>query len=163
LTAKPRGDDVLRLMGVAGGNMSMTREELTALRDAIDTVLTWTAAVRAEIARWLTPQAAKPGNGLDPRPPIASTPKLVKPRRVVKPNGARAVERRLLTAMRETPGLTVIALANASRSAIGERLRQLAECGVVEKSASGRWRLKDDPPDPPPAGEASRPPSPPSS
>ena len=37
----------------------MTREELVALRDAIDTVLTWPEAVRAEIARWLAPEAAK--------------------------------------------------------------------------------------------------------
>jgi hypothetical protein len=49
------------------GGMPMTRDELAALRDAIDTVLTWPDAVRAEVARWLTP-AAKP-NGRDPHPP----------------------------------------------------------------------------------------------
>jgi hypothetical protein len=33
----------------------MDREQLVALRDAIDTVLTWSDDVRAEIARWLAP------------------------------------------------------------------------------------------------------------
>ena len=47
----------------------MTRNELAALRDAIDTVLTWPPAVLAEVARWLTPAAPQPGNGLDPHPP----------------------------------------------------------------------------------------------
>ena len=46
----------------------MTRDELAALRDAIDTVLTWPPAVLAEVARWLSPPAAKP-NGHDPHPP----------------------------------------------------------------------------------------------
>jgi DNA-binding IclR family transcriptional regulator len=58
--------------------------------------------------------------------------------------------------MADNQNLTVIALANATnagRSATGERLRQLAERGVVEKSATGRWRLK---------GEAAGPMPPPS-
>jgi hypothetical protein len=46
----------------------MNRDELAALRDAIDTVLTWPDAVRDQVARWLTPAAAKP-NGRDPHPP----------------------------------------------------------------------------------------------
>jgi hypothetical protein len=50
----------------------MDREQLTALRDAIDTVLTWPDNVRSEIARWLTTETAKP-NGRDPHPlPLAS-------------------------------------------------------------------------------------------
>jgi hypothetical protein len=42
----------------------MDRDELTALRDAIDVMLAWPDALRAEIARWLSPEAAKPGTGL---------------------------------------------------------------------------------------------------
>jgi hypothetical protein len=34
----------------------MDREKFVAPRDAIDTVLTWPDAVRAEVARWLTPE-----------------------------------------------------------------------------------------------------------
>ena len=47
--------------------------------------------------------------------------------------------------MRENPGLSVNALANAanaSRSATGERLRQLGRRGVIEKKGDGRWRLR---------------------
>ena len=148
----------------------MTRDELTALRDAIDTVLTWPGSVRAEIARWLAPAAAKPGNGLDLHPPVAPpvrtdqellgavqrsstkpTPYAGKARRA-KPSPAKAAEQRLLTAMRENPGLSVNALANAagsSRSATGERLRQLALRGVIEKDLTGRWKLKETEPGPP--------------
>ncbi len=53
----------------------------------------------------------------------------------------------LIEAMRDTPGLSVIALAHATgfnRSTAGERLRQLARRGIVEKDATGRWRLTDD-------------------
>jgi hypothetical protein len=45
----------------------MNREELSALRSAIDIVLTWPDSVRDQVAAWLTPVAPK-GNGLDPRP-----------------------------------------------------------------------------------------------
>jgi DNA-binding IclR family transcriptional regulator len=58
---------------------------------------------------------------------------------------AKTAERKLLEAMRDNPGLSVVALANAagsSRSATGERLRQLAARGVVEKDLTGRWKLK---------------------
>ena len=57
---------------------------------------------------------------------------------------ARAVEDRLMAAMRDNPGRTVLSLAaaaQASRSATGDRLRQLARRGLVEKDAAGRWRL----------------------
>ena len=46
----------------------MDRDELTALRDAIDTVLMWPDAIRDQVARWLTPETAKP-NGRDYHPP----------------------------------------------------------------------------------------------
>lgn len=156
----------------------MNREELAALREAIDTVLTWPDAVRDQVARWLALPASKP-NGHDPHPPPTAATKEAKklggfppPPRQAKAChrqstfSAKTAERKLIEAMRDNSELTVVALANASnagRSATGERLRQLAERGVVEKSATGRWRLMDDPPGPPPAGEASRPTAAPSS
>jgi hypothetical protein len=52
----------------------MNPEELGALRDAIDTVLTRPDGVREQMARWLTPKASRP-NGRDPHPPlVARTP-----------------------------------------------------------------------------------------
>ena len=43
----------------------MDRAELGALRDAIDTILTWPDSVRGQIAQWLQTDASKP-NGADP-------------------------------------------------------------------------------------------------
>ena len=48
----------------------MNREELVALRDALDAVLTWPESVCAEMARWLAAETAKP-NGRDHDPPLA--------------------------------------------------------------------------------------------
>ena len=42
----------------------MDRQELTALRDVLDLILELPDNVRAQIAAWLTPEAAKP-NGRD--------------------------------------------------------------------------------------------------
>ena len=141
----------------------MNSDELVALRDAINEVLAWPPAVRAEIARWLAPPAAKPGNGLDLHPPLVAATSVEVPKRNIsspprqsptpyagkarraKPSPAKAAEQRLLAAMADNPGLSVNGLANAagsSRSAAGERLRQLARAGTVEKDAAGRWRLK---------------------
>jgi hypothetical protein len=114
-------------------------------------------------------------NGLDPHPPPmpsvsdssgalgriarerteaplrrSPTPYTGKARRGRSPLSGKAAERRLLEAMRESPGLSVVALAKAAsagRSAAGERLRQLAARGAIEKDADGRWRI---------AGEAAR-------
>ena len=145
----------------ADGDMPMTRDELAALRDALEAVLAWPDAVRVEVARWLAPAAAKP-NGRDSHPPpiaptSAEVPKrnISSPRRSpapyagkasrARPTSAKTAEQRLIAAMRENPGLSVAALANAanaSRSSTGERLRRLSEAGVVEKDNAGRWRLK---------------------
>ena len=38
----------------------MNRAELGALRDAIDTILSWPDPVRDQIARWLQTDASKP-------------------------------------------------------------------------------------------------------
>ena len=157
----------------------MNRDELTALRDAIDTVLTWPDAVRDQVARWLAPEAAKP-NGRDPHPPPTPTSfdsKEVSTRRSLAPYAGKArrgkppphqakvrqstpfntktVELKLLEALAERPGVSVAALAKAagaSRSRAGERLRGLASRGVVTKDSAGHWRLMADL-----AGEAARP------
>lgn len=55
--------------------------------------------------------------------------------------------------MKDNPGLSVIALANAagaSRSAAGERLRQMAARGIVEKDLTGRWKVKAEEKEPGP-------------
>jgi hypothetical protein len=152
--------------------MPMTRDELAALRDAIDTVLTWPDAVRDQVARWLTPEATKP-NGRDPHPPpidgtsghggpkFAPAPYAGKTHRRGKPPiSAKAHEQRLLAAMQEHSGASVNVLAKAAganRSSTGERLRGLASRGVVTKDGAGHWRLvaelagEDPGPTPPPS------------
>jgi MarR family len=140
--------------------------QLTALRNAIDVVLSWPDSIRSEIARWLSPDASKPGNGRDPHPlriaPI-SRPHSAKARRNSPFNMKKTAEIRLLEALRETPGLSVAALAKAagsSRSVAGERLRQLAARGAVEKDPDGHWRLVGQEPRPTAPGEHPDPTSP---
>jgi hypothetical protein len=63
---------------------------------------------------------------------------------------AQATEQQIIDAMRDNPGLSVIALAHLTgfnRSTAGERLRQLARRGIVEKDAAGRWRLMEEEPE----------------
>ncbi len=143
----------------------MNREELVALRTALDAVLTWPDAVRAEMARWLAVENPKP-NGLDRHPPsTAPTLRPAEARRGRSPAAAKAGEQRLIATMRESPGLSVAALARAaasSRSRTGERLRQLAAEGTVEKDAAGRWRIAGADVRPPPPEAEARPPPPPS-
>jgi hypothetical protein len=137
--------------------MAMTREELGALHAALEAVLAWPDAVRDEVARWLAPEAAKPGNGLDPHPPPIvivgqmAHPAPVKPRETGRPPGqmahparSKAAEQRLLAAMQEHSGASVNALAKAAganRSSTGEKLRELSKHGLVAKDSAGRWRL----------------------
>jgi hypothetical protein len=153
----------------------MNRGELSALRDAIDVLLKLPDPLRDQVAQWLAPEAAKP-NGRDHDPPptapklsgnadgfqrpslpeIGKTAALVKPRHGKSP--AAKAEQRLLAAMQDLPGSTVIALANAvgaSRSQTDERLRGLAARGLVTKDGAGHWRLVGDL-----AGEHARPPQP---
>jgi hypothetical protein len=97
------------------GEGRLTREELVALRDAIDLTLALPDSVRELLAQWLAPEASKP-NGQDPHPPVplpsptaAPTPRPAasKPptaKRHDNPAHARAAERKLLAAMRERPG-----------------------------------------------------------
>ena len=169
----------------------MDRTELAALHAALAVVLAWPDSVRAEVARWLSPAAPQPGNGLDPHPPPVAPmdaaanaapdrkdasktkgagngaaanaapgsrrspiPYAGKARSGKSPPSAAFAEQRLLTAMQEHSGASVDALAKAagsSRSATGERLRQMALRGAVEKDITGRWKLKSEelrPPDP---------------
>ena len=133
----------------------MTREDLIALHAALGGLLSLPDSVRDLIVQWLTPEAArKDGNGHDPHPPPHSPTAYAGKRKRGRPKtSSKTAERKLIAAMQDNPGLPVIALANAagsSRSATGERLRQMALRGVVEKRVTGRWKLKgDDRPDPP--------------
>jgi hypothetical protein len=121
----------------------MTREELVALRDAIDTVL----ALRALLAQWLAPEVAKP-NGHDPHPPatLAPTVDTRPPRLGSRPAKARQNEAGLLKALDGAPaGMSISALAKgaaANRETIRQRLHALAARGTVEKGGDGLWRLK---------------------
>jgi hypothetical protein len=77
------------------------RAQLGALRDAIDTILTWPDSVRDQIAQWLQTNASKP-NGADLgrlSRSRSNRPPGFKPR--VGESAAR--ERALLEAMRDDP------------------------------------------------------------
>jgi hypothetical protein len=124
----------------------LSRDELAALRDAIDVALSWPDRVRDLVGQWLAPETAKP-NGRD----AASTPRPAEPRHRKSAVSVKAAERKLLEVMRASSDLTVAALAEAShagRSATGDRLRRLAARGAVEKDGNGRWKLKKQEPRP---------------
>ena len=113
------------------------------------------------------PAAAKP-NGVDPHPPPHdqtsphggerfAPPRQAKVSRPASAFAAKTAEQRLIQAMRDNPGASVNVLAKAAganRSSTGERLRQLAGRGAVEKDPAGRWRIAEEKP---PAGGESRP------
>jgi hypothetical protein len=103
----------------------MNHEELTALRDLIDLVLRLPDRVRTEAAKWLAPEGAQTrGNGLDRHPPRTAPTPTSSPKAKVKPNfeavrrpkltEARTAEQKLLRAMEDNPGLSIVALANAA-------------------------------------------------
>ena len=132
----------------------MTREELVALRDAIDMTLALPDSIRELLAQWLAPPAAKP-NGHDPHPPAPTpTPKAataapVKAKAYDNPAHARAAEQKLLVAMREHPGLGAAALAKvvgAGLSTTKERLRRMGAQELIEKAPDGRWQVKREEP-----------------
>jgi hypothetical protein len=126
----------------------MTRDELVALRDAIDLVLTWPDPVRDEVARWLVPEVAKP-NGHDPHPP-ATPMSAVDARSRIPPRSRPAKtpqhQEGLLKALDGNPaGMSISALAKgaaANRETIRQRLLELAARGAVEKGGDGLWQLK---------------------
>ena len=130
----------------------MNRAELGALRDAIDTILTWPDSVRDQIAHWLQTDASNP-NGADPGPLSRSRsnrPPGFKPS--VGESAGR--ERALLEAMRNDPEAGVVQWAKATlcdKNSVSMRLGRLAKRGVVERDGSGRWRLTRANPTMPPS------------
>jgi hypothetical protein len=130
----------------------VNRAELGALRDAIDTILTWPESVRDQIAQWLQADAVKP-NGADPGRLSRSRSN----RRVgFKPDAGESAarERALLEAMRDDPEAGVVQWAKAThcdKSATSLRLGRLAKRGVVERDGNGRWRLAAANPTTPPS------------
>lgn len=71
----------------------MDRDELTALHNALATVVRGPDAVRVQVAQWLASEVAKP-NGHDPRPPERDSqpPVLTPPRVEAKVQAARPVK-----------------------------------------------------------------------
>jgi DNA-binding IclR family transcriptional regulator len=56
-------------------------------------------------------------------------------------------EMRLLEALQPTPGLPIAELARVvgcCKTITGDRLRQLARDGMVEKDAAGHWRWREE-------------------
>jgi hypothetical protein len=120
----------------------VNRAELGALRDAIDTILTWPDSVRDQIAQWLQTDVSKP-NCADPGP--LSRSRSNRPPGF-KPSAEESAgrERALLEAMRDDPEAGVVQWAKTTRcdkSAVSMRLGRLAKRGLVERDGDGRWRL----------------------
>jgi hypothetical protein len=120
----------------------VNRAELGALRDAIDTILTWPDSVRDQIAQWLQTDVVN-SKGDGPGRPYRYRSK---PRRGLKPGSeeSAARERALLEAMRDHPEAGVVQWAHVTqcdKSAVSMRLGRLAKRGVVERDGNGRWRL----------------------
>ena len=128
----------------------MNRAELGALRDAIDTILSWPDPVRDQIARWLQTDASKP-NRADPGTPRSRSNR----QRGFMPSVELAArEQALLEAMRDQPEAGVVQWAKAThcdKSAVSMRLGRLARRGVVERDGEGRWRLLGANPTMPPS------------
>ena len=132
-----------RFVSLSSEIESVRREMLVCLSNGVD---------HDEASAPGQPAAAKAQpNGVDLHPP----PRQAKARR--RAFAAKTAEQRLLSAMRDNPGASVNVLAKAAganRSSTGERLRQLAGRGAVEKDPAGRWRIAEEKP---PAGGESRP------
>jgi hypothetical protein len=128
----------------------VNRAELGALRDAIDTILSWPDSVRDQIAQWLQPNTAKPNAAHCGTPSSRSSR-----RRGVWPGVEEAAcERALLDAIRDHPEAGVVQWAKATqceKSAVSMRLGRLARRGVVERDSEGRWRVAAANPTMPPS------------
>ena len=128
----------------------MDRAELGALRDAIDTVLSWPDSVRDQIAQWLQADASTP-NGADQGTPSSRSSR----HRGVGPGVEEAAcELALLDAIRDHPEAGVVQWAKATqceKSAVSMRLGRLARRGVVERDSEGRWRVAAANPTMPPS------------
>ena len=128
----------------------MNRAELGALRDAIDTILSWPDPVRDQIARWLQTDASKPNRADRGTPRSRSN----RQRGFMPSVESSAREQALLEAMRDQPEAGVVQWAKATRcdkSAVSMRLGRLAKRGVVERDGDGRWRLAGANPTMPPS------------
>ena len=130
----------------------MDRAELGALRDAIDTVLSWPDSVRDQIAQWLQADASTPNAAAPGRPSRSRSNR----HRGFKPGAEEAAsrERALLEAMRDRPEAGVVQWAKAThcdKSAVSMRLGRLAKRAVVERDGEGRWRLLGPNPTMPPS------------
>jgi hypothetical protein len=128
------------------------RAELGALRDAIDTVLSWPDSVRDQIAQWLQADASTPNAAAPGRPSRSRSNR----HRGFKPGAEEAAsrERALLEAMRDRPEAGVVQWAKAThcdKRAVSMRLGRLAKRGVVERDGEGRWRFLGANPTMPPS------------
>jgi hypothetical protein len=128
----------------------VNRAELGALRDAIDTILSWPDSVRDQIAQWLQPNTAKPNAAHHGTPSSRSSRN-----RGVGPGVEEAAcERALLDAIRDHPEAGVVQWAKETqceKSAVSMRLGRLARRGVVERDSEGRWRVAAANPTMPPS------------
>ena len=130
----------------------MNRAELGALRNAIDTILSWPDSVRDQVVRWLQMDAPKP-NGADPGR-VSRSRSNRRPGSKPSVEEVSAREQALLEAMRDQPDAGVVQWAKATRcdkSAVSMRLGRLAKRGVVERDGNGRWRLAGVNPTTPPS------------
>ena len=108
----------------------MNRAELSALREALDAVLSWPDAVREQVAAWLNAAPAKTARA--------------------KPNGHAArgdgeADARLLAALmadRDTRVVDLARLTKAKGTTVSERLKRLAARGLAVKGETG-WRRAD--------------------
>jgi hypothetical protein len=130
----------------------VNRAELGALRNAIDTILSWPDSVRDQIAQWLHTDASKPNRS----DPSRVSHFRSNQRRGYKPGveESAARERALVEAMRDDPEAGVVQWAKTTRcdkSAVSMRLGRLAKRGVVERDGNGRWRVAGGNPTMPPS------------
>jgi hypothetical protein len=126
--------------------------ELGALRDAIDTILTWPDPVRDQIALWLQMDAASPNGAGRGRSSLSRSSRARGSRPGVQE--AWASEQALLEAMRDDPEAGVVQWAKTTRcdkSGVSMRLGRLAKRGLVERDGNGRWRLAGANPTMPPS------------
>ena len=129
----------------------MNRAELGAMRDAIDTVLSWPDSVRDQIAQWLQADASTP-NGADPGRPSRSRSNR---HRGFKPGVEAAAREQALVRGYARPSRgwrrPVAKATHCHKSAVSMRLGRLAKRGVVERDGNGRWRLLGANPTMPPS------------
>jgi len=126
----------------------MTREELIALRDAIDATLALPESVHRLLMLILTGART---NGLDHDPPpndlrsaegVAPKSRSTPPRPPTDP--LSAAERKLVATLRDHPAISMneaAKLAGAARSSTNARLQRLEARGNVERDDAGRWQL----------------------